>query len=337
MSRAVVVILLIALAGASALIFSNEEYENLFVKFMQTHEKSYDAEEFFHRFNVFKANVDKIHAHNHGDHSFTMAMNKFGDLTAEEFISTHTGYKGKKSPITSNIAHHHHNSVAGNTAIDWRKHPGVVSGVKDQGQCGACWAFSATGSTEGAWGLAKKLKKPISLSEQQLVDCSQTEGNQGCEGGLMDQGFQYMIDNSGITSESAYPYTAKDGTCSATGKPTVATITSFVDVNPSDDGALYAALQKGPVSVAIEADQESFQFYSSGILTSACGAQLDHGVLVVGWGVDKSLNSTSYWTVKNSWGASWGEAGFVRLVDDPTLNGGTGQCGVLSNPSYPVI
>jgi len=125
--------------------------------------------------------------------------------------------------------------------------------------------------------------------------------------------------------------------CLAAGKPFGASITSYTDVNPNDDAALYAALQVGPVSIAIEADQESFQFYSTGILTGTCGANLDHGVLVVGWGVDQSLNSTSYWTVKNSWGGSWGEKGYIRLVDDPTLNQGAGQCGMLSVPSYPVI
>jgi len=308
----------------------------MFVKFMQTHEKSYDAEEFFQRFNIFKANVNKIHQHNLGDHSYTMAMNSFGDLTAEEFISTHTGYNGKAKPVESGVRHHHHIS-ASQSAIDWRKHAGAVSAVKDQGQCGSCWAFSTTGSTEGAWGIAHKLSKAISLSEQQLMDCSTSFGNEGCQGGLMDQAFQYIM-QSNITTEKAYPYTMKNGVkCLAAGKPFGASITSYTDVNPNDDVALFAALQVGPVSIAIEADQESFQFYSTGILTGTCGANLDHGVLVVGWGTDASLNSTSYWTVKNSWGAAWGEKGFIRLVDDPTLNSGAGQCGMLSVPSYPVI
>jgi cathepsin L len=339
MSRVVAVALLIALAGVSAHFFSNEEYEHQFVKFMQKHEKSYDAEEFFSRYNVFKANMDKIHKHNLGEHTYTMAMNQFGDMTAEEFIATHTGFKGKKAPITSNIVHHHkHDSTATFTPIDWRSRAGVVSGVKDQGQCGSCWAFSATGSTEGAWALSKGLSMSVPLSEQQLVDCATAEGNQGCEGGLMDQAFQYIIDNSGITTEAAYPYTAKDGaSCLATGKPVASTISSFVDVNPSSDAALFAALQVGPVSIAIEADQQSFQFYSTGIMSGDCGATLDHGVLVVAWGVDANLNSTAYWTIKNSWGASWGEAGYIRLVDNPALNSQTGQCGMLSVPSYPVV
>jgi len=324
--------LLLVLACVSAHTFSDEEYEHRFVKFMQTHEKSYDAEEFFYRFNVFKANVDKIHEHNLGDHTYTMAMNQFGDLTAEEFISTHTGYKGKNTHATSNIVHSGNYNLMGETAIDWTLHDGVVSGVKDQGQCGSCWAFSATGSTEGALGIKNKLKTALTLSEQQLVDCSTPEGNDGCEGGFMDQAFKFIMDNKGITDEKSYPYKAVDGTCQKN-KPVAATIHGFKDVTPKEDTSLYAALKIGPVSIAIEADQKSFQFYSTGILTSKCGSRLDHGVLVVGWGVD---NSTAYWKVKNSWGGSWGEAGYIRLVDDAKLNAKTGQCGMLSVPSYPV-
>jgi len=307
----------------------------MFVKFMQTHEKSYDAEEFFHRFNIFKANVNKIHQHNIGESSYTMAMNSFGDMTAEEFISTHTGYNGKAQPVKSVV--HHHYQMDPQNPIDWRvKHTGVVSAVKDQGQCGSCWAFSATGSTEGAWGISKKLTKAISLSEQQLMDCSGSFGKEGCQGGLMDQAFQYIM-QSNITTERAYPYTEKNGPkCLAAGKPFGASITSFTDVDANSDQALYAALQMGPVSIAIEADQEAFQFYSTGIMSGTCGANLDHGVLVVGYGMDSSSNST-YWTVKNSWGASWGEKGYIRLVDMPSLNDGAGQCGMLSVPSYPVI
>jgi len=152
----------------------------------------------------------------------------------------------------------------------------------------------------------------------------------------MDQAFQFMLDNNGITDEADYPYTGKDsGTCQ-TNMPVAATISGFTDVTPGDPKALYAALKMGPVSIAVEADQESFQFYSTGILTSTCGANLDHGVLVVGWGVDSALNSTSYWKVKNSWGGSWGEAGYIRLVDNSGLNSGMGQCGMLSDPSYPI-
>jgi len=261
-----------------------------------------------------------------------MAMNQFGDMDADEFIATHTGYnKVNMGVLRSGNTKHHKVGVKLPSAVDWRT-SGAVTPVKDQGQCGSCWAFSTTGSTEGAYFLSTK--KLVSLSEQELVDCSAAEGNSGCEGGLMDFGFQYIIDNKGITTEKAYPYTATDGTCASTGKPVGATISSFSDVSPSDNDALRAAVVQQPVSIAIEADQDGFQFYSSGVFSGDCGDALDHGVLVVGY---NQTASPAYWIVKNSWGSSWGDAGYIFLVDDATLNGGTGQCGLLSEPSYPVV
>jgi cathepsin L len=328
-----VLALLVSTLVVSAVVFEEDQYEFLFTKWVQQHKKSYDADEFFYRYNVFKANLDKIHAHNHGGHSYSMAMNQFGDMTGDEFISTHTGYKhinlstlrSKNGPKESP-----HKASSAGKAVDWRLQ-GAVTPVKDQGQCGSCWAFSTTGSTEGAYFLATHTL--VSLSEQQLVDCSAAEGNSGCEGGLMDYGFQYIIDNKGITTEKAYPYTAKDDpTCKAKGKPVGATITTFTDVASNNNAALHTAVDGRPVSIAIEADQDGFQFYSEGVFTGTCGNALDHGVLLVGY---NSTVTPPYWIVKNSWGASWGDMGYIYLVDDPTLNGGSGQCGLLSEPSYP--
>jgi len=324
--------LFISALVVSSYVFEEEEYETLFTKWVQRHGKSYDAEEFFYRFNTFKDNVDKIHTHNQGKHTWTMAMNQFGDMDADEFIATHTGYnKINLGVLRSSNTKHHKVGAKVPDAVDWRS-SGAVTPVKDQGQCGSCWAFSTTGSTEGAWFLAKK--QLVSLSEQELVDCSAAEGNSGCEGGLMDFGFQYIIDNKGITTEKAYPYTAQDGTCASDGKPVGATISSFTDVAPSDNDALHAAAAQQPISIAIEADQDGFQFYAGGVFSGDCGDALDHGVLVVGY---NQTASPAYWIVKNSWGASWGDAGYIFLVDDATLNGGTGQCGLLSEPSYPTI
>jgi len=324
--------LFISALVVSSYVFEEEEYETLFTKWVQQNQKSYDADEFFFRFNTFKNNVDKIHNHNKGQSTYKMAMNQFGDMDADEFIATHTGYnKVNLGVLRAANSKHHKVGVKVPQAVDWRT-SGAVTPVKDQGQCGSCWAFSTTGSTEGAYFLSTK--KLVSLSEQELVDCSAAEGNSGCEGGLMDFGFQYIIDNKGITTEKAYPYTATDGTCASTGKPVGATISSFTDVSPSDNDALRAAVAQQPVSIAIEADQDGFQFYQSGVFSGDCGDALDHGVLVVGY---NQTATPAYWIVKNSWGSRWGDAGYIFLVDDATLNGGTGQCGLLSEPSYPVV
>jgi hypothetical protein len=174
----------------------------------------------------------------------------------------------------------------------------------------------------------------LTFSEQQLVDCSVKEGNQGCNGGLMDYGFQYIIDNKGLTSEAAYPYSATGpNTCVSAGKPVVAKISGFKDVPTNSEVALMTAIAHQPVSVAVEANQNSFQFYKDGVMTQACGSNLDHGVLAVGYG---TLGGKDYYLVKNSWGTSWGKGGYILLGRGSTY-GGEGQCGIQMDPSYPVI
>jgi C1A family cysteine protease len=222
------------------------------------------------------------------------------------------------------------NTTALPTSVDWSA-KGAVTPIKNQEQCGSCWAFSTTGSVEGAWFLAKG--ELVSLSEQQLVDCSGPEGNQGCNGGLMDYAFEYIIKNKGITTEAAYPYTAADGTCQAAGKPVEATLSGYKDVSPNSETALLTAIAQQPVSVAVEADQSVFQFYSGGVMDSACGTALDHGVLAVGYGTDTGKD---YYKVKNSWGADWGEKGYIRLGRGAKFNP-SGQCGIQMDPSYPVV
>jgi len=249
-------------------------------------------------------------------------------MMPEEFKARMTGGYRTKEKRSHNVDLSLLTRVGAPDSVNWTAQ-GAVTAVKDQGQCGSCWAFSTTGSTESV--VFQKTGSLPSLSEQQLVDCSGAEGNQGCNGGLMDYGFEYIIRNKGIAAESAYPYTAKDGSCKG-GQTSVATITGYSDVPARSDTALVNAIVQQPIAVAIEADQNSFQFYTSGVMTAACGTALDHGVLAVGYGTDSV--GGDYYTVKNSWGASWGSHGYILLGRGAKFNP-SGQCGIQMESSFP--
>jgi len=213
------------------------------------------------------------------------------------------------------------------TAWDWVS-KGAVTPPKNQGQCGSCWAFSTTGALEGAWQIAKGML--VALSEQQFVDCSKE--NNACGGGNMDAAFAFAKDHA-ICTEASYPYSAKAGSCRTQcqeGLPRGA-VAGYRDVAVNDERALMEAVLRQPVSVAIEADQAAFQLYGGGVLTKTCGDKLDHGVLLVGFGTDAGLD---YWKVRNSWGPSFGEGGYIRIQRGAS---GPGECGIQSMPSYPVI
>jgi C1A family cysteine protease len=212
-------------------------------------------------------------------------------------------------------------------SVDWVAE-GKVTPVKNQGMCGSCWSFSTTGSVEGALAIATG--KLTSLSEEDLVQCNNVTDS-GCNGGLMDNAFKW-IEKNGIASESSYPYSSGTGiTGICTASKATAKITGFTDVASNDEDALKSAVAKGPVSIAIEADKGAFQHYKSGVLNSPfCGKQLDHGVLIVGYGeYDGLFGKQQYWKVKNSWGPSWGESGYIRM------HMGNNMCGLATQPSFP--
>jgi len=292
--------------------------------------KNYESDvEHMYRFSVFSENYDHIQFKNSLKRNMTLALNKFADLTNDEFKATHlNGYSPR--PRTPSAFPNEEDLTSLPTEVDWVA-KGAVTPVKNQGQCGSCWAFSTTGSVEGAWFI--KTGNLVSLSEQQLVDCSAAEGNQGCNGGIMDNGFQYIIKNGGLCTEASYAYTGvTDSSCSKCTE--AAKISSFVDVTQKSTQALMVAVAQQPVSVAVEADGSDWQFYTSGVLTDACGVNLDHGVLVVGYGTDSILGD--YWKVKNSWGPAWGDSGYIRIGRGSKFDA-NGECGILMDPSYPVV
>jgi len=305
--------------------------------FKTTHDKSYEsAEEELYRKTIFHKNLKFIEMHNYlhakGVKSFTVGVNHFADLEVKEFAAMMNGLKPR------NITESRFNRleylspampVQVPDNVDWREH-GYVTPIKNQGQCGSCWSFSATGSLEGQH--FRKAGKLVSLSEQNLVDCSVTYGNNGCNGGLMDYAFQYIKDNDGIDTEDSYPYLAKDGSCHYKAKDSGATDSGFVDMPSGDEDKLKEGVATvGPISIAIDAAHQSFQLYKSGVYVEPeCSSQsLDHGVLVAGYGTDAGED---YWLVKNSWGTVWGDEGYIKMARNKD-----NQCGVASQASYPLV
>jgi KDEL-tailed cysteine endopeptidase len=318
-----------AVCNSQTLLNENEIWSR-FTNFQEKFAKKYEnVQELETRFAVFRENFRNIITHNADrNQSFTMGVNQFTDLTPEEFKAQMI--RGLKAPVGSFGCGTFSNSASGApSSIDWRT-KGAVTTVKDQGQCGSCWTFSSTGAMEGAWAIAKG--QLIDLAEQELVDCAGLKyGSMGCNGGQMEGAFKFIIEN-GQCAASSYPYTAKDGTCHSCSA--VAHATSCSDVKPNDQLSLKAAVAKQPVAVAIEADTKYFQSYSGGVLTSSsCGTSLDHGVLAVGYGEE---NGQKYWLVKNSWGTSWGEQGYVKIGRSESTND-AGICGIAMDPSFPTV
>jgi len=309
------------------------EIENSYLAYVAEHGKSYGTEEEFKfRLNLYAKRVAFVREHNatiQGAEA-TVGINHMADWTESEYKKL-LGFKNRPNAAKAE------ETVSGDVSaapdsVDWRA-KGAVTAPKNQGQCGSCWAFSTTGSMEGRYQIAGN--KLTAFSEQQFVDCSGSFGNQGCNGGLMDDAFKYA-EQAKIETEAAYGYTGRNGTCHASGG--VTEVKSFADVTPKSADALKAAVAEGPVSVAIDASGIGFQLYTGGImgswLKSACGTSLDHGVLVVGYGTDKG---TDFWLLKNSWGGSWGEKGYFRILREQSKANSAGVCGLQLQPSYPIF
>ncbi|ESO93538.1 hypothetical protein LOTGIDRAFT_189728 [Lottia gigantea] len=309
------------------------QLDSAWKQYKQQHGKLYNPVSDNMRRIVWESNLELIAQHNkeadQGRHSYRLGMNAYGDMTNAEFNALMNGYRGEDYK-PSGLKHESKTPVeALPTEVDWRQ-KGFVTPIKDQKQCGSCWSFSATGSLEGQH--FKRTGKLVSLSEQNLCDCSRKEGNMGCEGGLMDQAFIYVKKNRGIDTEASYPYKAIDEKCHFKRKDVGANLTSHVDVKrESEEDLKKAVAEVGPISVAIDASHNSFQLYASGVYDEpACSKiRLDHGVLAVGYGVHESKD---YWLVKNSWGTTWGMQGYIMMSRNKK-----NQCGIATQASYPVV
>jgi len=335
----------LALLAVSALAFTEQEYQDNFVGWMKKFDKSYDAKEFFYRYGVFKGTMDWISTNTLNKNVTWATMNQFADLSSEEFGRIYaSGYIPAGNPPIP----HDPSWVATTGLLDWTVagsayagSPVAVTPVKNQQQCGSCWAFSTTGSVEG-WVAAIKKAGLISLSEQQLVSCSTSYGNLGCNGGMYTNAGNYIAAH-GDTTEAAYPYTSGGGTtgpclCGTTDACTPSTDTTqlnAITMAAPTTGANFIAshIVQQPVSVAVQANQAVFQNYGPGqypnniMCAAACGTSLDHAILVVGY---DTVGGQAYWKVKNSWGTTWGEAGYIYMCQ----SSGNGECGINMEPAY---
>lgn len=325
--------LLVACASAKVIVQDGHLQDSGWHLWKYTHGKSYPhiaAERV--RYEIWQDNLRRIEEHNKGDHSYTLGMNHFGDLTNTEFREMMNRYKKPANQTGATFLRPNGLNVP--KEMDWTK-KGYVTPVKNQAQCGSCWAFSTTGSLEGQH--FKKTGKLVSLSEQQLVDCSAEFGNHGCNGGLMDYAFKYIKANGGIDTEASYPYVGvQQKTCEFKKENIGATVTGFTDIVSGDEEGLTEAIASvGPISVAIDASHFSFQFYRDGVYDEdECSSEeLDHGVLAAGYGVWLSAGFTKdYYLVKNSWGPHWGVNGYIRMSRNKE-----NQCGIATAASYPLV
>lgn len=307
--------------------------ESSFYHWARQHGKAYlhDLEEAARRLSVFKQNVEFMLQHNAANPSVTLGLNEFTDLSFEEFKATRLGLDTNLAPAEQPhlLSTFRYADKTAPRSIDWEE-KGAVTAVKNQGQCGSCWAFSTTGSIEGANFL--DTGRLSVLSEQELVDCDHAKDN-GCGGGLMNNAFEYIIKNGGLDTEDDYAYWgAFPSFCNRRKEADrhVVDITGFEQVPANDEAALAKAVAHQPVSVAICVNP-ALMMYRSGVFDAECCTGLNHGVLLVGYA--EADHGGEYWRVKNSWGPAWGEDGYFKLKKGL---GGEGQCGVAMMASYPV-
>eukprot|EP00760_Papus_ankaliazontas_P023186 PhM_4_TR1972/c0_g1_i1/m.43786/K01373/CTSF; cathepsin F len=310
-------LLLVFALATAVLALEAPRYFEAFNEFKNTHTKVYPSvHEEAYRVHVFQTNMDKAKAMMDRNPLAKFGLSPFADMSDREFQKYHNGakyYAARAAElVTPTVKHYSAVEVkAAPSAMDWRQH-NAVTGVKNQAQCGSCWSFSTTGGIEGQWAIKKK--ELVSLSEQELVSCDTTDS--GCSGGLMDNAFNWLIQNrnGSIVTEESYPYVSGDGNVPACGISTGnrkvgATITGHNDLEKNEDQMMSWLAENGPISIAVDAS--SWQFYMGGVMTSCTSSQIDHGVLLVGY---NKTGTQPYWIIKNSWGPNWGEKGYIYVA-----------------------
>ncbi|XP_057452282.1 ervatamin-B-like [Lotus japonicus] len=302
-------------------------------QWMSKHGKVYkDAAEKEKRYQIFKDNLAYIESFNMaGNKSYKLKINHLADQTNEEFKASSTGLNRLYGQMkNTGITFKYENVTDIPATMDWRKR-GAVTRVKNQRHCGSCWAFSTVAAIESMFKIAGG--KLVSLSEQQLVDCNTNGVSNGCSGGNMEDGFEFIIAKGGIASQENYPYKGVDGTCDKKASHIVEIpVHSYGRVPSNSEKALLKAVANQPVSVSIAVGR-NFQFYSSGIFSGECGTRNNHEVTIVGFGINK--DGTKYWLAKNSWGKRWGEKGYIRMQRD--IDAEEGLCGIATDASFPNI
>lgn len=328
-----VAIATLALGGASALLHDRSHYEAKFIDWMHEHGVELaNGEEFVQRLSIFASNDDFINRHNAEGRSYTLGHNKYSMYTNEEFRSMMNLDAPQPEKIVADGVHDSSKVTDVPASKNWADE-GAVTPVKDQGGCGSCWAFSTVGCLEGIYQITHG--NLPTFSEQMLVDCDKGYGDLGCNGGLMDNAFNWIKDNGGLCTGADYPYTSgttgKRGDCQKDACTVVANsaVTGFTDVPPNNENELKSAVAQQPVSVAIDAGSLDFQLYKTGVFDGKCGTSLNHGVLATGYGNESGKD---YWRVKNSWGTSWGNGGYILL--ERNIADSKGKCGIAMQPSY---
>ncbi|KAM7396701.1 hypothetical protein PAMP_019724 [Pampus punctatissimus] len=321
-------LLVLTLLSAATAFHLSAQDEFHFKSWMLEHNKMYNMEEYYYRLQIFTENKRRIDKHNEGNHSFTMGLNQFSDMTFSEFRKSFLWSEPQNCSATKG------NFLSSNgphvDSIDWRKKGNYVTNVKNQGSCGSCWTFSTTGCLESVTAIATG--KLVPLSEQQLVDCAQDFNNHGCNGGLPSQAFEYIMYNKGLMTEEEYPYTGFDDACKYQSERAAAFVKEVVNITAYDEmGMVDAVSTRNPVSFAFEVTSD-FMNYHQGVYTSTeCHNTTDkvnHAVLAVGYGEE---NGTPYWIVKNSWGPNWGTDGYFLIER------GKNMCGLAACSSFPVV